>query len=363
MTKSILLAAALGFVCETARADPLLPHLLSDHLVFQRDRDIRVWGWADPGERIEASLGPAKREGKTGDDGRWELILPPMSAGGPFVLTVQGKKTIQVKDVMIGEVWVASGQSNMTFALHDATGAAEEILKADRPEIRLFTVPGRVALTPQQDTLPASWKVCTPDTAKEFSAVAYYFSRRLQESLRVPIGIILSAWPGSGGEEWSDAECIVLYSTGQPITIYADNPYDPAWAAVYPNFNLSGYSGNTFNKSNFNPNGGPGNQYFPTSIASDPALGQLSGPVRQNALRCPGVDNEDASLLKYFSMGADGRYKLSFRAEFYDVLNRHSYFLNGCSGTSTTPTSSNFGQITGVTGGPRTGQFAMRFTF
>jgi hypothetical protein len=75
------------------------------------------------------------------------------------------------------------------------------------------------------------------------------------------------------------------------------------------------------------------------------------------------VDNEDASLLKYFSMGADGRYKLSFRAEFYDVLNRHSYFLNGCSGTSTTPTSSNFGQITGVTGGPRTGQFAMRFTF
>jgi len=215
--KWILAAIVCGLICGKVSADPVLPHIFSDHMVLQREADIRIWGSADAGEKIAASLGQAKRETVADTDGRWELTLPPMSAGGPFVLTVEGKKTIELKDVMIGEVWVASGQSNMTYAVSGATGAAEEIPKADRPEIRLFTVPGRVAVTPQTDTLLASWRVCTPDRAKEFSAVAYFFARRLQESLHVPIGIILSAWPGSGGEEWTDPESLRQDPILEPI--------------------------------------------------------------------------------------------------------------------------------------------------
>jgi len=169
------------------------------------------------------------------------------------------------------------------------------------------------------------------------------------------VNAIVSGWSVSG---------LFLYSTGQPITLYAPNDYYPAWAAVYVNYDLAGYHGNVFNKSTFNPAGGSGNQYFPMSVASAPAYGKLgTGPVRTAALRCPGNDSEDASLLKYFSMGSEGRFKLSFRLEFYNLLNRHSYFLNGCQGTSTSPGSSNFGQVLGVSGSPRTGQFAARFTF
>jgi sialate O-acetylesterase len=199
------------------RADPLLPHLFSDHMVLQRDMDIRVWGWADPGEKIAVTLAQSRRETVSGADGRWEVTLPPMAAGGPYVLTVNGKKMVEIKDVMVGEVWVASGQSNMTFPLSGAANAAEALATAEKPEIRLFMVPGRVSLMPQADTRPASWEICTPEAAKGFSAVAYFFAVRLEQSLRVPVGIIESAWPGSAGEEWTDTESLGPNAILQPI--------------------------------------------------------------------------------------------------------------------------------------------------
>ncbi|HEY3973464.1 MAG TPA: sialate O-acetylesterase [Candidatus Sulfotelmatobacter sp.] len=191
-----------GFFLALAWADPALPHAISDHAVFQQDREIHVWGTADPGEPIAVTLGKNTRATHADPGGHWSVLLPAMRAGGPFTLRVLGKKEVVIKDVMIGEVWVASGQSNMTFALSGSTGAAEEIPKADYPGIRLFTVPKRVAQSPQSDTLAASWQLCTPDTAKEFSAVAYYFARDLHRKLNVPIGIIESAWPGTAAEEW-----------------------------------------------------------------------------------------------------------------------------------------------------------------
>ena len=215
--KAFFLAAVFIFGTGTLHANPSLPHIFSDHMVLQRDAEIRIWGSAEPGEKISASLDKATREVVAGTDGRWELNLPPMAAGGPFVLRIQGMTTLEIKDVMIGEVWVASGQSNMTFALSGAATGDEAIRKADRPEIRLFTVPGQVAVAPQADTLPASWKVCTPDTAKEFSAVAYFFAERLEESLQVPVGIILSAWPGSAGEEWTDTDSLRAEPVLKPI--------------------------------------------------------------------------------------------------------------------------------------------------
>ena len=189
-------------------AEPMLPHLFSDHMVLQRDADIHVWGWADPGEKVSVSLAGSTKAANADGQGRWKIDLPPKQAGGPFILRVQGKKAVEFKDVMIGEVWVASGQSNMTYALSGATGAAEEIPKAVYEGIRFFTTPQKISLTPEKDTLPAEWMVCSPETAKTFSAVSYFFARDLHRVLGVPVGIILSSRPGTAAEEWTDPESL-----------------------------------------------------------------------------------------------------------------------------------------------------------
>ena len=194
---------AFVIVCSTISfADPSLPHLFSDHMVVQHGREIRVWGTADPKEDIAVTLAGNTRTVAADSAGRWSVQLPSMPPGGPFLLKVAGKKTILIKDVMVGEVWIASGQSNMTFALSGSVGAEQELPTADYTNIRLFTVPRRTVSQPQADTQPASWQLCTPDNAKEFSAVAYYFARDLHRKLQVPVGIIESAWPGTAIEEW-----------------------------------------------------------------------------------------------------------------------------------------------------------------
>ena len=204
--KTIRFALTLMFLSGGALtpvwANPSLPHLISDHAVFQQERRIHVWGTATAKERVAVSLAGKTVQTQADSGGKWNVDLPPMHAGGPFTLTITGKTTILVKDILIGEVWVASGQSNMTFGLAGSTGAALELPRADYPEIRLFTVPKRLGLSLVFDTLPASWSPCNPESAKEFSAVAYYFARKLHRELHVPIGIIESAWPGTHIEEW-----------------------------------------------------------------------------------------------------------------------------------------------------------------
>jgi sialate O-acetylesterase len=214
---SILPISLIAFWGLPLRAQPVIPHLFSDHMVLQRDEPIVVWGWADPGEKISVTLGVNTQESTPSAGGLWRVVLPAMHAGGPYVLRVQGSKTIELKDVMLGEVWVASGQSNMTYALSGATGSAEEIPKAIYPQIRFFTVPKMISLTPQSDTLPASWEVCTPESAKGFSAVSYFFATKLEKALGVPVGIILSAWPGTAGEEWIDPNSLRREPILQPI--------------------------------------------------------------------------------------------------------------------------------------------------
>ena len=199
------------------RAEPRLPHLFSDHMVLQRDAPINVWGWAAPGESIAVSLAGETRATLAGSDSRWKISLPALAAGGPFVLQVRGTKTIVIKDVLIGEVWVASGQSNMTYALANAAGAAQEILKANDSNLRFFTVPRIIALDPQTDTLPAAWEISSPETARTFSAVAYYFARDLRRALGVPIGVILSAWPGTQAEDWTRLAVLRSDPVLQPI--------------------------------------------------------------------------------------------------------------------------------------------------
>ena len=129
--------------CVTAARGSSPLGLFSDHMVLQRQRDVLIWGWADPGEPIVVSLAARVRHAIGGRDGRWKVTLPSMNAGGPFLISVTGKKAVLIKDVMVGEVWVLSGQSNMSFPFEAAESAEAEIKKADYPQIRLFTVPGR----------------------------------------------------------------------------------------------------------------------------------------------------------------------------------------------------------------------------
>jgi sialate O-acetylesterase len=210
----VLLLAAC--VCN-AWAAPVLPTLFSDHMVLQQGREIHVWGKADAGEEIKVTLAGKGASTITDGSGAWSVHLPALSAGGPFTLTVNGQKEIVIRDVMIGEVWIASGQSNMAFGLEGAEGAAREIPQASDPQLRLFTVPKRIALSPQDDTLPAHWELCTPDTAKTFSAVAYFFAREIRRRLNVPVGMVQTVWPGTPIEEWIAPEFLQADPELKPI--------------------------------------------------------------------------------------------------------------------------------------------------
>lgn len=205
---------ALGACCW---ADPVLPTLISDHMVLQQGREIHLWGQADAGEKITVSLSGHAATTTADAQHQWSVRLLAMAAGGPFTLTIQGNKRIEIKDVMIGEVWIASGQSNMTFSLDGAEGAATEVPQADYPQIRLFTVPRKIALSPQQDTLPARWKICTPDNAKSFSAVAFFFAREIHRKLNVPVGVVESAWPGTAIEDWIGPEALQSEGDLKPV--------------------------------------------------------------------------------------------------------------------------------------------------
>jgi sialate O-acetylesterase len=223
------------FVTLAAYANPSLPHILNDHMVLQRDRPIHIWGWATLGERVVVTLADAKRTAVADAQRRWSVTLPALPAGGPYTITIAGRKTIELKDVLIGEVWIASGQSNMTYALKDAAGGAAEVEHSDYAQIRLFTVPHELTTRKHPDVLPAEWHTCSPDSAKDFSAVGYYFARDVHRKLGVPVGIIESAWQGSPIEDWippseyesdSNLKAITDKWKSEPIAVraYADVP-------------------------------------------------------------------------------------------------------------------------------------------
>ena len=177
-----------------------LPALFSDGMVIQRDAPIHVWGWGDEGERVTVRLG-RNSASATAKDGKWSAVLQPMGAGGPFVLTVTGANRIEVNDVLIGDVWVCSGQSNMQFELKNSFESQQDIAKAANPMIRLFTVP-LVSARRAQDNVKSAWNLCSPESVDDFSAVGYYFGRDLQRALRTPIGLIDASWGGSPAEVW-----------------------------------------------------------------------------------------------------------------------------------------------------------------
>ncbi len=180
-----------------------LPALISDHMLIQQDMPVRIWGTADPGEAVKVAFHGQTLSSIAGAGGKWEVFLQPSGPGGPFELTVSGTNSISVQDVLVGEVWVGSGQSNMEFPMARVKNFEQEIPDAKFPEIRLFTVKRVVAGEPAED-VQGSWSACTPESVKNFSAVAYFFGREIHESRHVPVGLIHSSWGGTPAQSWTE---------------------------------------------------------------------------------------------------------------------------------------------------------------
>lgn len=187
-------------------AEVNLPKIFSDNMVLQRGKELRIWGNADAGEKVSVSMGAQKESTRANKEGKWEIKLSPYKAGGPHKLVVKGQNTITFNNVMIGDVWLASGQSNMEWSVNRSNNAEEEIQLANFKNIRLFSVPRKISSTPQTDFEEGQWQECTPETVGDFSAVAYFFGRKLHNQLDVPIGLINSSWGGTVAETWISPE-------------------------------------------------------------------------------------------------------------------------------------------------------------
>ncbi|MGD9931839.1 MAG: sialate O-acetylesterase [Mangrovibacterium sp.] len=199
LTAAFLLAF---FIMGSARADVKLARIFSSNMVLQQGLNNPVWGWADKGEKITVLFAGKTITTKAGKDGKWQVKLPAMDYGGPYTLLVEGKNQLKLDNILIGEVWVCSGQSNMEWVVANSNNSSREMAAANYPNLRMFTVPQKVAQHPVEDVDGGEWEVCSPETVGHFSAVGYFFARKLQKELNVPIGMIHTSWGGTVAETW-----------------------------------------------------------------------------------------------------------------------------------------------------------------
>ncbi len=198
-----LVALLLAAVTPEAGADVTLPAVVGDHMVLQRGQPLPIWGWAEPGEAVTVRLRGKKASTEADAEGNWKVVLPAMKARGkPLRLTIEGNNKIVLENVLIGDVWIGSGQSNMEWHLRSSHAPQRTIASAKDPWIRLFHVPKVKSGGPAKD-VKATWQVCSPEAAATFSAVLYYFGLRVRAEVGVPIGLINSSWGGSPIEPWT----------------------------------------------------------------------------------------------------------------------------------------------------------------
>lgn len=197
-----LLVLTAALFSNPVRADVRLPEVLDSGMVLQRETKVPVWGFADAGEKVTVTFAGQTEIATADADGRWQVELKPLKAGGPLTMTVKGKNELKLDDILVGDVWLCSGQSNMEWAMSWLPDSREDIPKADHPNIRLFQVEKAWTQRPQ-DSLKAKWQPCTPKTVGSFSAVGYYFGRHLHAELNVPIGLVNSSWGGTRIEPWT----------------------------------------------------------------------------------------------------------------------------------------------------------------
>jgi sialate O-acetylesterase len=230
--RSLTAIAASVCLSAAAWADVKLPAIISDHMVLQAEVAAPIWGWAEAGEEVAVTIDGKQATTRTGTNGKWKVSLPPLRAGGPHKLVVQGKNRLQVEDVLVGEVWLGSGQSNMAMTVNRAQDFEAEVALAKWPQIRMFTVSSGASPQAQEDCM-GSWSVCSPETVARFSATAYFFGRELHQKLNVPVGLINSSVGGTPIESWISPEAQEQSSELKPLFAaarQADARFDEAAA-------------------------------------------------------------------------------------------------------------------------------------
>ena len=206
----ILFSLFAVLIVSISSAQLRLPEIFSDHMILQRDKPVKIWGSANAGETILVSIGNVKSEVSADKSGHWLISLPPFKAGGPFTLHIQTSRESKIfSDVLFGEVWLCSGQSNMQFRVNQAINAKYEIHRANNPLIRQVVVPNKLSFHPEEFMDSTKWIVSTPTTTGEFTAVGYFFARDIYEQLHVPIGLIYDNWGGSQVESWISREAML----------------------------------------------------------------------------------------------------------------------------------------------------------
>jgi sialate O-acetylesterase len=195
--------------CSCTYAQLKLARIFGDHMVLQRGKSLPVWGWAAKNEKIRLQFHGKTYGVKADKEGRWQVTMDPVPAGGPYVLHIQGQKEkLDIADILIGEVWICSGQSNMEWPLVQTENAAAEIRAAEYPNIRQFAINHDVSFKPLSDFKDGKWESCSPQTAPHFTAVGYYFAKEIHQKTGVPVGLIHSSWGGSQLESWLSQEGI-----------------------------------------------------------------------------------------------------------------------------------------------------------
>lgn len=264
MNTKLAFSALVALSCTFA--DVKLPALIGDHMLLQRDAPVRIFGKAAPGETVNVSFRGQSAQTAADPIGRWEVWLAPMQPGPASDMTIRGNNTILVGDVLVGDVWIGSGQSNMQWAVGQTRNAEAEIAAAAKPEIRLFYVPRKPSPTPVDD-VDAKWVVCSPDSIRNFSAALYYFGRDLHSELKVPMGLIHSSWGGTPIAAWISGPML----TANPRL----NPFLTFWQDVIAQYPAS-YARYEQNLKKWEDNGskgsrpasplGPGNPHEPTTL-------------------------------------------------------------------------------------------------
>ena len=201
----------------TVMADVTLPNVFGEHMVLQRGQKNKVWGKAAAGEEVSVSIAAQNHKTKAGADGSWSVMLDPLDVGDPLTLTVKGKNEIKFGDVLVGEVWICSGQSNMQWSVNSSNDADLERATAKHPKLRMINFPQIGVQEPIWTHPNSQWQTCTPETVGNWSAVGYFFGRQLQRTLDVPVGLINNAWGGSAAEAWVNRDLLTKTPSMRPL--------------------------------------------------------------------------------------------------------------------------------------------------
>lgn len=200
------------FACPPVSGDLRLANIFGDNMVIQRDSIVPIWGWSEPGDNITVAAQGQSVATVAADDGRWRVNLQPIAAGDPFTITVSGSQNaIEIKNVLAGEVWICGGQSNMEWSVNASANAEQERAAANYPLIRHVKIARQVSTQPQDDVDNSGWNVCSPETVGNFTAVGYYFARKLHQETQLPIGLINCNWGGTIVEAWTSAESLRMH--------------------------------------------------------------------------------------------------------------------------------------------------------